>query len=155
MRFFLFGCFWDHFATTQNSKQNRSHWCNYWKSSYHDVLLQFHATNAPDLHHWTLNSCFGVFVSVWVHMRPFCYFTKLGVKWSNLVQLMQKFVPLSLVRISQNERYGSTQLDPKLMFSSVSFRLGAFGTASLPHKTRSKTGQSDAINAKVCARMSC
>ena len=102
----------------------------------------------PKLMFWCV--CF-----FWVHMRPFCYFTKLGVKWSNLVQLMQKFVPLSLVRISQNERYGSTQLNPKLMFSSVSFRLGAFGTPSLPHKTRSKTGQSGAINVKVCARMSC
>src|SRR6185503_4772960 len=39
-------------------------------------------------------------------------------------------------------------LDPKLMFSSVSFHLGTFGTVSLPHKTQSKTGQTGAINAK-------
>ena len=31
------------------------------------VLLEFFATNAPDPHHWTLNSCFGSFLSVQVH----------------------------------------------------------------------------------------
>ena len=40
-------------------------------------------------------------------------------------------------------------VDPKLMFSCVSFCLGTFGTVSLPHKTQSKTGQTGAINAKV------
>jgi len=39
-----------------------------------------------------------------VHLGPFRYYTKLGAKWANLVQLKQKFVPQSLVRISQNER---------------------------------------------------
>ena len=34
------------------------------------------ATNAHDLHHWTLNSCFDAFVSVWVHFGPFRYYTK-------------------------------------------------------------------------------
>ena len=79
-----------------------------------------------------------MFVSVWVHLGPFRYCTKLGAKWANLVQLMQMFVPQSLVRISQNERSRSTQLDPKLMFLYVSFHLGAFGTASLPHKLYAK-----------------
>jgi hypothetical protein len=32
----------------------------------------------------------------------FRYCTKLGAKWANLLQLMQKFVPQSLVRISRN-----------------------------------------------------
>ena len=41
-------------------------------------------------------------------------------KWANLVQLMQEFVPQSLVRISRNRRTRSTQLDPKLMLSCVS-----------------------------------
>ena len=56
----------------------------------------------------------------------------------NLVQLMQEFVPQSLARISGNRRSRSTQLDPKLMFSSVSFRLGAFGTIMLLHKLDAK-----------------
>ena len=90
--------------------------------------------DAPDPHHWTLNSFFGVFLSVWVHMEPFHYCTKIGAKWANLVQLMQDFVPPSLIRISWNRRSRSTQLDPKLMFSCVSFRLGAFGTIMLLHK---------------------
>ena len=56
-------------------------------------LVRIFATNAPDPHHWTLNSCFGAFLSVQVHFGPFRYCTKLGAKWANLVQLKQKFVP--------------------------------------------------------------
>src|SRR6185295_3168131 len=51
---------------------------------------------------------------------------------------MQKFMPQSLVRISRNGRSRSTQLGPKLMFSCVSFRLGAFGTIMLLHKLNAK-----------------
>ena len=68
---------------------------------------------------------------------------------------MQKFVPRCLVGNFHKKRSRSTPLDPKLMFRCVSFRLGAFGTASLPHKSRSKTGQTGAINAKVRATMYC
>ena len=93
-----------------------------------------------------------MFRNVWVHLGAFRYRTKLGAKWANLVQLMQKFVPQSLVRISRNLRSRSTQLDSKLMFSCVSFRFGAFGTVSLLHKTRSKTSHTGAINAKVRAQ---
>ena len=110
--------------------------------------------NAPDLHHWTLNSFFGVFLSIWVHLEPFRYCTKHGAKRAKLVQLMQKFVQRCLVRIFQNERSRSTPLDPKLMFCCVSFRLGAFGTVSLLHKNCCKTRQTGAINAKVRAKMS-
>jgi hypothetical protein len=34
--------------------------------------------NAPDPYHWVLISCFGAFLSVWVHLGPFRYCTKLG-----------------------------------------------------------------------------
>ena len=43
-------------------------------------LVRIFRTNAPDPHHWTLNSCFGVFLSVWVHLEPFRYCTKLAAK---------------------------------------------------------------------------
>jgi len=56
-------------------------------------LLEFLLTNTPDPHHWTLNSCFGAILSVWVHFGPFCYCTKLGAKRTRPVQLMQKFEP--------------------------------------------------------------
>jgi len=65
---------------------------------------------------------------------------------------MQKFVQRCLVRIFQNERSRSTPLDPKLMLWCVSFRLGAFGTVSLLHKTCCKTRQTGAINAKFRPR---
>ena len=37
----------------------------------HDVALEFFATNAPNPPHWTLNSCFGVFCTISVHLGPF------------------------------------------------------------------------------------
>src|SRR6185295_13491853 len=101
-------------------------------------LVRIFATNAPNPHHWTLNSCFGAFLSVRVHFGPFRYCTKLGAKRAKLVQLMQKFVQRCLVRISHNERSRSTPLDPKLIFWCVSFCFGAFGTVSLLHETRCK-----------------
>ena len=117
-------------------------------------MLEFFATNAPDPHHWILNSCFGAFLSVRVHFGLFRFCTKLGAKRAKLVQLMQKFVQRCLVRTFRNERSRSAPLDPKLMFWFVSFRLGAFGTVSLQHETWSKKRQAGAINAKVRAMMS-
>ena len=88
--------------------------------------IVFFATNSPDSPHWTLNSCFGVFHSVWVHLGSFCNYMKLGAKQDELEQLMQKFVPQSHVEIFRNECTQST-LDPKLMFWSILYYLGAFG----------------------------
>ena len=74
--------------------------------------------NAPDPPHWTLNSCFGVSRSVWVHFGLFHYCTKLGAKRVELVQLVQKFVPRSRIGIFHNEHTQSTPLNPKLMFGA-------------------------------------
>jgi len=46
----------------------------------------------------------------------FRYYTELGAKWVELVQLMEKFVPLSRIGISSNERTRSTPLDPELKY---------------------------------------
>src|SRR6185437_2626385 len=119
------------------------------QNSCRDVFLEFLTTNSHDPHHWTLISCFGAFLSVWVHLRPFCFYTKLATKRAKLVQLMQKFMPRCLVRIFRNECSRSTPLDPKLMFLCVSFRSGAFGTVLLLHETWCKTRQTGAITAKV------
>ena len=167
--------------------------------------------NAPDPPHWTVNSCFGASRSIWVHLAMFHYYTKLGAKhvelvqlmqkfmpwcririfhnertqstpldpkllcasrsvWSHLamfhyytklgakrvelVQLMQKFVPWSRIRIFRNERSQSTPLDPNLMFWCIALYLGAFGNVSLLHETRCKTGRTGAINAEVRAMKS-
>ena len=75
--------------------------------------------NAPDPHHWTLNSCFSVFRNVWVHLGPFRYCTKLGSKWAELVQLLQKFMPRSRVGTFRYERTRNTPWDPKLMFCFI------------------------------------
>ena len=56
----------------------------------HEVTSEFFATKAPDPPHWTLNSCFGEFHTIWVHLGPFGCLTKLGAK---LAELVQNFVP--------------------------------------------------------------
>src|SRR6185437_4129058 len=114
-------------------------------------MLEFFATNDPDPHHRTLNSCFGAFLSVSVDLDPFRYCMKLCAKLAKLLQLMQKFVPRCLVRNFCKERSRSTPLDPKLMFWCISFRSEAFGTISLLHETLCKMGQPGAINARVRA----
>ena len=91
-------------------------------------LIRIFATNAPDPHHWTLDSCFCMFHSVRMHLGPFCYCTKLAAKRAKLVQLMQKFVQRCLVRTFCNECSRSTPLDPKLMFLCIYFHSRAFGT---------------------------
>ena len=52
--------------------------------------------------HWTLNSCFGVFRTIWVHLVPFGSLTKLGAIRAELVQ---KFVPRSSVGIFYNKPF--------------------------------------------------
>ena len=100
--------------------------------------MEFFATNAPDPPHWTLNSRFGVFCTIWVHSGPFGCLTKLGAKRAELVQ---KSVPRSRDGIFRNEHTRSIPLDPKLMFWCVLYYLGAFGTILLPYETRSKMGR--------------
>jgi len=88
----------------------------------------------PKLTFWCIRT-------IWVHSGLFGCLTKLGAKWAELVQ---KFVKRSRIRIFRNERTRSAPLDPKLTFWCVSYYLGAFGTAWLPYKTRSKTGRTSA-----------
>ena len=59
--------------------------------------------NEHDPPHWTINSCFGAFYNVWVHLGSFRNY-KLGAKRGELVQLMQKFVPRIHIVIFRNER---------------------------------------------------
>ena len=126
------------FGCLKNSVQNRPNKC---KSSCHEVASEFFTTNAPDPPHWTLNSCFGVFCTIWMHLGPFGCLTKLNAKRAELVQ---KFVLRSRVGIFRNERTPSTTLDYKLTFWCILYYLGAFGTVWLPYGTRCKTGRTSA-----------
>ena len=85
------------FVALQHSVQNGPNLC---KSSCHEVASEFFATNAPDPPHWTLSSCFGVFCTIWVHLVPIGYLTKLGAKRAEAVQ---NFVPWSRVGIFHNK----------------------------------------------------
>ena len=113
-RFGVFRTIWDHLVSLPNSEQNNPNLC---KSSCHEVASEFCATNAPDPPHWTLNSCFVVFCTIWVHSALFACLMKLGAKRTELVQ---KFVPRSRVEIFRNEHTPSTPLDSKLMFWCIS-----------------------------------
>ena len=66
--FVLFGCIWDRLVALQNSRQNGPKWC---KSSCHEVVSEFFATNASDPPFWTITSCFGAFHTIWVHLGQF------------------------------------------------------------------------------------
>ena len=96
-------------------------------------MSEFFSTNAPNPPHWTLNTCFGAFRTIWVHLRPFGSLTKLGAKH---FEQLQKFEPRRRVGVFRNERTRSTPLDPKLMFWCISYRLAAFGTIMLPYETQ-------------------
>ena len=72
----------------------------------------------PDPPHWTLNSCFGVFHTIWMHLGPFGCLTKLSAKRAEVVE---KFVPRSHVTIFRNEH---TELTPRDLNSCF----GAFCT---------------------------
>ena len=64
--------------------------------------VRFFAMNAPDPPHWTLNSRFGAFRTIRVHLGPFGCLTKLGAKRA---EVMQKFVPWSSVGIFYNKPF--------------------------------------------------
>ena len=109
------------------------------------VASKFFAMNTPDPPHWTLNSCFGAFCTICMHLGSLSCLTKLGAKHFELVQ---KFVPRSCVESFLNERTRSTPLDPKIIIWCVPYHFGAFGTIWLPYETWCKTSRT---SAKVCA----
>ena len=154
MCFVVFGCILDHSVTAWNSMQNGLNWCNYCKSSCHEVISELFAKNAPDPPRWTLNSCFFAFRSVWAHLGPFRYCMKLGAKWLKLVQLMQKFGPRSRVEffaVSAPDWTHGTLNSCFGAFHSVQVHLGLFYYGS---KTRCKTGWTGAFSPKVRATKS-
>ena len=63
------------------------------EDSCHEVASEFLIMNAPDPCHWTLNSCFTAFSTVWLYLGLFLYCPKQGAKGAELVQLMQNYVP--------------------------------------------------------------
>jgi hypothetical protein len=139
--FVVFGCILDHSFTAWNSMQNGLNWCNYCKSSCHEVISELFAKNAPDRPQWTLNSCFVAFRSVWAHLGPFRYCMKLGAKWPKLVQLMQKFGPRSRVEffaVSLPDWTHGTLNSCFGAFHSVPVYLGLFYYGS---KTRCKMAE--------------
>ena len=78
----------------------------------------FSQQTQPICPHWTLNSCFCAFHTIWVHLGSFGCVTTLSLKW---VKLVEKFVTRSRVRIFRNERTRPTPMDPKLIFLCISY----------------------------------
>jgi hypothetical protein len=92
----------------------------------------FSQKTQPIRPHWTLNSCFCAFHTIWVHLGSFGCVTTLSLKW---VKLVEKFVTRSRVRIFRNERTRPTPMDPKLIFLCISYYFSAVGTVWLARKT--------------------
>jgi len=92
----------------------------------------FSQKTQPIRPHWTLNSCFCAFHTIWVHLGSFGCVTTLSLKW---VKLVEKFVTRSRVRIFLNERTRPTPMDPKLIFLCFSYYFSAVGTVWLARKT--------------------
>ena len=97
--------------------------------------------NAPDPHHWNINTRVSASRTIWVHLGPFGCLTKHGAKRAELVQ---NFVPRSRIELFRNDRTRSTPLDPKLMFWRILYYSGVFGTVWLPYETRCKIGRTRA-----------
>ena len=111
--------------------------------------------NAHDPHHWTLNSCFGAFLSVWGAFGTVLLLHETCLKMRQTGAINAKVRATKSCRNFLQRRSQSTPSDPKLMFWCVSFRLGAFGTVSLLHETWYITRQTGAINVNVRAMKSC
>ena len=90
------------------------------KSLCHEVVSEFFTANAPVPPHWTINSGFGVFRGVWVHLGSFHYRTKLHANWVDVVQLVKKVHATKSCRNFSQRTHPVHPLDPKLMFWCVS-----------------------------------
>ena len=135
MRFSPFGCILEQFCYCTKLGAKRAKLVQLMQKFVQRCLVRNERSRStpldPKLIFWCVSFYLGAFGTVsLLHETRY--------KWANLVQLMQEFVPQSLVRISRNRRTRSTQLDPKLRFSRVSFHLGAFGTIMLLHKLDAK-----------------
>jgi len=86
----VFGTLWLRYKTQCKTAQSGE------KVRATKLRRNFVATNAPDPPHRTLNSCFGVFCTIWMNLGPFGCITKFTAKRAKLVQ---KFVPRSRVGI--------------------------------------------------------
>ena len=147
MHYYPFGCIWDCFATARKGAKLVQLMQKFVPQSCVGIFRN----DAPDPHHWTLNSCFGAFLSVWVHLEPFRYCTKRRQTGA----INAKVRATKSCRNFSQQHSRSTPLDPKLMFWCVSFCLSAFVTILLLPETWCKTCQTGAINVKVRAMKSC
>ena len=92
-RFIVFRCIWDCFITAVKLGAKWAELVHLVQKLCDEVASEFFATSAPKPAHMTLNSYFGTFHSVWVHLGLFRYGSKLGIKQTELVQLMQNLMP--------------------------------------------------------------
>ena len=134
MRFILFGYIWYCLVALQNSVQNGPKWC---KSSCHEVVLEFFATNAPDPPYWTLTSCFVAFRTICLHLGQFValqHSVQNGLNWwqNSCHEVASEFFVANA---------------PNLAHCTLNSCFGVFctiWTVWLPYKTQCKTGRTGA-----------
>ena len=117
--------------------QNGPKWC---KSSCHEVVLEFFATNAPDPPYWTLTSCFVAFRTIWVHLGQF-------IALQHSVQNGLNWCKIRATKLRRNFSQRTQPVHPHFTLNSslVCFVLfGCTWTIWLPYKTQCKTGRTGA-----------
>src|SRR6185436_9933367 len=100
-------------------------------------LVGILATNTPDPPHWTLNSCFGVFCIIWVHLGLFGCVTTLTVK---RVKLVKNFVPSEFFATNAPDPPHWTLNSSIGLFSTIWVHLGLFGCLRKLGAKRDRTG---------------
>ena len=130
-----FGTIWFPYKTRCKTGQN---WC---KSSCQEVASEFFATKAPDPPHWTPNSYFGAFHTIWVHLGPLGCLTTLSAK---RVKLVQKFVPRSRVGIFPTNAPDPPHWTLNSCSGAFHTNFAAFGTVWLACKNSVQNGPTGA-----------
>jgi hypothetical protein len=85
--FVLFGCTWDRLVVLQKLSAKRAELVEKFVPRSRVVIFRNENT---ELTPWDLNSRFGAFCTIWMHLVPFGCLKKLGAKRAKVVQ---KFVP--------------------------------------------------------------
>ena len=101
----------------------------------------FSKQTQPIRPHWTLNSCFCAFHTIWVHLGLFGCVTTLSLK---RVKLVQKFGTRSRVRIFRNERTRPHHWTLNSCSGAFHTNFGAFGTVWLARKNSVQNGPTGA-----------
>ena len=118
--------------------QNGPTWYN---SSCHEVASEFFVMNAPDPPHWPLNSRFGVFRTLWMHLGPFGCRTKLSANWPKWCKSSCHEVVSEFFAMNAPNPPHWIQNSCFIAFHTIFLHLGPFGCVTKHSAKRAKLMQ--------------